>query len=56
LENNLEAKYKTKIRYKCPKRGWVEEEVEVKRYRAVDAPDGTVFEAELEDIPVADVD
>lgn len=54
--DNLEATYKTKIRYKCPKRGWVEEEVEVKRYKTVAPPEGTVFEAEIEGVPVEDLD
>ena len=56
LGDNLEATYKTKIRYKCPKRGWVEEEVEVKRYKAVAPPEGTVFEAEIEGVPIEDLD
>lgn len=36
----VESTYKTKIKYKCPKRGWVEEEVEVKRFKAPEPPKG----------------
>jgi hypothetical protein len=43
----LESTYKTKIRYECPKRGWVEEEVVVKRYKSIDPPEGTAFDPEL---------
>jgi hypothetical protein len=56
LGNNLEATYKTKIRYKCPKRGWIEEEVEVKRYKTVAPSEGTVLETEIESIPIEDLD
>lgn len=52
----LETSYKTKIRYLCPKRGWVEEEVEVKRYKSVAPPEGTVFEAENVDVPIVETD
>ena len=55
-EELLETTYKTTIKYKCPVRGWVEEEVEVRRYTAVAPPEGTVFEAEIESIPVEDLD
>jgi hypothetical protein len=54
LGDNLEAVYKTKIKYRCPKRGWVEEEVEVKRYKAPPPPEGTVLETEIEDLPTED--
>ena len=30
----VEKEYRTKIKYKCPKRGWVEEEVVIKRYKS----------------------
>lgn len=49
-EDNVESTYKTTIKYKCPKRGWVEEEVEVKRYKSVAPPEGTVFEADIVEI------
>jgi hypothetical protein len=32
--NEIETKYTTKIKYQCPKRGWVEEEVTVTRFKA----------------------
>jgi succinate dehydrogenase flavin-adding protein (antitoxin of CptAB toxin-antitoxin module) len=35
-ENVVEKEYKTKIKYHCPKRGWVEQEVTVTRYQAQD--------------------
>lgn len=35
----IELTYKTKISYVCPKRGLVEEEVRVKRYKGTDSPD-----------------
>jgi len=44
----LEISYKTKIRFKCPKRGWVEEEIEVKRYKAATQPEGTTIDTELD--------
>ena len=34
--------YTTTIRYKCPKRGWVEEEVVVKRYQEKRLPEDLV--------------
>lgn len=46
LENDLETTYKTTIRYKCPKRGWVVEEVEVKRYKSIAPPEGKVLDTE----------
>ena len=30
----MEKEYKTKVKYQCPKRGWVEEEVTVTRYKS----------------------
>ena len=38
-EHELEKEYVTRIKYKCPKRGWVEEEVTVKRFKAVENKD-----------------
>ena len=35
----MEKEYKTKIRYHCPKRGWVEQEVTVTRYKAPEQED-----------------
>jgi len=34
--------YTTKIKYKCPNRGWVEEEVTVKRYQEKRLPEDVV--------------
>lgn len=48
-DENIELVYKTTIKYQCPKRGWVEEEVEVTRFKAVTPPDGTVLEIDLDD-------
>ena len=56
LEDNMEAVYKTKIRYKCPTRGWVEEEVEVKRFKAIDPPEGIPFDAEIDSVPIEETD
>jgi hypothetical protein len=33
IENEIETVYTTVIRFLCPKRGWVEETVQVKKYR-----------------------
>jgi hypothetical protein len=55
-EDALEIVYKTKIRYKCPKRGWVEEEVDVKRFKAVTPPEGTPFETDIEAVPTEELD
>jgi hypothetical protein len=47
-EDKIELVYKTTIRYECPKRGWVEEEVEVKRFKAATPPDGAALDIELD--------
>ncbi len=46
-ESELESTYKTKVKYHCPKRGWVEEEVEVKRYKAAKPQEGSRFDNEV---------
>jgi len=38
-EDSLEDVYKTTITYRCPIRGLVTEEVEIKKYKATVAPD-----------------
>lgn len=53
-ENIVENTYKTKIKYKCPKRGWVEEEVEVKRYKAQEPTRDSQVEIEAFDIEAID--
>jgi hypothetical protein len=45
-EELLETTYKTKIKYMCPVRGIVEEEVEVRRYSSIAPPEGSVIDAE----------
>lgn len=47
-EDKIELVYKTTVRYECPKRGWVEEEVEVKRFKAATPPDGSELDIELD--------
>ena len=34
--------YETKVRYKCPKRGWVEEIVKIKKFKEKEAPKDTL--------------
>jgi hypothetical protein len=55
-EELLETTYKTKIKYKCPVRGWVEEEVEVKRYSTIMPPEGSMIDAENIDVPIVETD
>jgi hypothetical protein len=43
----VETKYTTVMKYLCPVRGWVEEEVEIKRYRSLGAPEGKVLEMDI---------
>jgi len=54
VEDVVEYTYKTKIKYICPKRGLVEEEIEIKHYKAAVPPKGTVLDVEslesIEDI------
>jgi hypothetical protein len=45
-EELLETTYKTKIKYNCPVRGIVEQEVEVKRYSSIAPPEGNTIDAE----------
>ena len=52
----MESTYKTTIKYQCPKRGWVEEEVEVKRYKAVEPPKGAAFDEDASSSLVAEED
>lgn len=35
-KREIEKEYRTKIRYFCSKRGWVEQEVWVRRYKAIE--------------------
>jgi len=39
-EPEIDKTYKTKIKYKCPKRGWVEEEVTITRYKTEEKEEG----------------
>jgi succinate dehydrogenase flavin-adding protein (antitoxin of CptAB toxin-antitoxin module) len=39
-EKEIDNTYKTKIKYKCPKRGWVEEEVTITRYETGEKVEG----------------
>jgi succinate dehydrogenase flavin-adding protein (antitoxin of CptAB toxin-antitoxin module) len=47
--DEIEKEYKTKIRFKCPKRGWVEEEITVKRYKAKEVDEETYGYSFLEE-------
>jgi hypothetical protein len=35
-------KVKKTIKYRCPERGWVEQEVEIKRYKTRETPESTI--------------
>lgn len=39
-EKEIDSTYTTKIKYKCPKRGWIEEEVTITRYKAEEKEEG----------------
>lgn len=44
-EAEIEKEYTTLVKYECPKRGWVEEEVVVKRFKPKDyQPEPIIFE------------
>jgi hypothetical protein len=41
-EGNVMETYETTVRYNCPKRGWVEEKVMIKRYKEKEEPKNTM--------------
>jgi hypothetical protein len=50
--NKIETVYKTTVKYLCPTRGWVEQEVEVKRFKATTVPEGTVVDADMTEVAI----
>lgn len=53
IEEIVEYTYKTKVKYMCPHRGPVEEEIEVKRYKATPPPKGSILDVDsLEHVEV----
>ena len=46
IDDVIEYTYKTKIKYMCPQRGLIEQEVDVRRYRGLNPPVGISLEIE----------